>query len=412
MMLSKLSLFRRFSRLWAGLAVVFAILLSCSAATAQTPAPSSLSSNRYLIILDTSRTMKPRVPGVVSTLSNLFEGTLAQQLRTGDTLGVWTFNSELVTGELPLQKWATNQQTTIRNQILRFASSRAYERKPDFGQVQLALDRVLQSSELLTAIVITSGEMPIQGTPFNEPINAILEQWQAELREQQKPIVVVLRGKSGSWTHHSVSPAPFPVELPPLPKVTVAEVATPKPAEPAAPKIPTNRPPQRVLPPLIVSGKSETTPLPVPSVAPETNPAPALIPSASPEPKPTTSQPSETSSAIPAPTMTPTPAVSQPPAGAPVVPNDKATTTAVSPASELSKAASPDTAAPQEKERVGAPGITAAAAAPEPRHGGKRLLFFVLAGAGLLLLLTVVVIWRWQRPHQPSLITRSLERKP
>lgn len=415
MMLSDLNLFRRTARILGGFLLLATALLICPAATAQIPASSGLSSNRYLIILDTSRTMKPRVHGIVSTLSNLFEGSLAQQLRTGDTLGVWTFNSELVTGELPLQKWTTNQQATIRDQILRFAGSRSYEKKADFGQVQLALERVLQSSEMLTVIVITSAETPIQGTPFNDSINAILEQWQSELRVQQNPIIVVLRGKSGHWAHHSVSPAPFPVELPPLPKVTVAAVTTPKPAEPTAPKTPTNQPPQRVLPPLIVSGKTDTPDSPAPAVTPNTN-AVAVLPSALPEPKQVPSQPSVTAPATanPIPQSNAAPISPKPTTATPVVPTETVGAKAVNPAAETpNRVVSSDSNPSPEPETVGTPsGTTVAAAAPEPKAGTKRLLFLACTVVGFLLLLTVFVIWRWQRPHQPSLITRSLERKP
>jgi hypothetical protein len=417
MTLAELNLFRRTARILGGFLLLATALLICPAAIAQIPAPSGLSSNRYLIILDTSRTMKPRVPGIVSTLSNLFEGSLAQQLRTGDTLGVWTFNSELITGELPLQKWTTNQQSTVRDQVLRFAGSRTYEKKADFGQVQLALDRVLQSSELLTVIVITSGETPIQGTPFNDSINSILEQWQSELREQQKPIVVVLRGNSGKWTHHSVSPAPFPVELPTLPKLTVAEATPPKPAEPTFPKTPpsTNQAPQRVLPPLIVSGKAQTPDSPVPSATLSTD---AVVPPPAPQKTgDTASRAPESFPAIATPNPQPNalPVVPQPPAPTPVVPMEKADQKAVSPPAEMpNKAVSSDTTPSHKTETVSEPsGTTVAAAAPEPKATStKRLLFLACAAAGLLLLLTVFVIWRWQRPHQPSLITRSLERKP
>ncbi len=396
----------RITAIYLALGFLMALALQC--AHAQTPAPQSLSSNRYLLILDTSRTMKPRLPGTVSTLSNLFEGSLGQQMRNGDSLGVWTFNSALVTGEFPLQKWTTNQQATVRNQILRFAASRSYERKADFGQVQLALDRVLQNAELLTVVLITSGETPVQGTPFNESINAILEQWQGELREQQKPIVVVLRGKSGIWSHYSASPAPFPVELPPLPKVAAA----PKPQEPAIAAPPTNPPPQRVLPSLILSGKTVKQPPSAPKEVPSTNSDASVSSPASPEPKnapsppPTVTLPNVSSNAAQATTPSP--------ARAPAIPTNGPGVTGAIPVPEPKLETTDGAVTQQDGAIIGTPsGSVVVAAVPEPKPtGSKRVLFLGLLVAGLLLLLTVLVIWRWQRPQQPSLITRSLEKKP
>ena len=132
------------------------------------------------------------------------------------------------------------------------------------------MDRVVKDSDFITLILITDGSQNIQGTPFDGRINELFRLWHSEQEKARRPFLTVLRAKSGKITDVSVTPAPWPVEFPPLPaELLAAEVQPPKPVPP--PKQET-RPP---LPPIILIGKKpEPTPQPTPSEVVTPQPAP------------------------------------------------------------------------------------------------------------------------------------------
>src|SRR5882724_1036018 len=92
--------------LWrAGCRLVCAAVLLATALHAQTnsPAPAAPHSSRYLLIVETSRSMQRRTQGTLDAVRTLLASGMGGQMRRGDTLGVWTFNDQLYAGSFPLQ---------------------------------------------------------------------------------------------------------------------------------------------------------------------------------------------------------------------------------------------------------------------------------------------------------------------
>jgi len=61
--------------------------------------------NRFLLIFDTSSDMKRRLPAVQKALNDILAAGMNGQLHPGDSIGVWTFDQDLHTGQFPLQHW-------------------------------------------------------------------------------------------------------------------------------------------------------------------------------------------------------------------------------------------------------------------------------------------------------------------
>src|SRR6185436_6592287 len=94
--------------------------------------------------------------------------------------------------------------------------------------------------------ILSSGADTIKGTPFDSEINQSLRGWRDEQQKSQMPFIIVLRAARGVITHYSVTPAPWKIEMPPLP----AELVPPK----DLPRT-VSQPKTSSVPPLIVSGK-------------------------------------------------------------------------------------------------------------------------------------------------------------
>ncbi len=86
--------------------LLVAIMAPSAAGAQANAAKAPLSSNRWLLVVDTSRAMHRRSGAVLKAVEELLMSDLNGQLRRGDTLGLWTFNKDLYAGRFPLQTWS------------------------------------------------------------------------------------------------------------------------------------------------------------------------------------------------------------------------------------------------------------------------------------------------------------------
>jgi hypothetical protein len=220
-------------------------------------------SNRYLLVVETSRAMQRRSDGMMKTVQSLLATGMGGQVHKGDTIGLWTFNEELHVGIFPLQQWSPGAHRGIMGKMLNFLSEQKFEKQTSFDKVMTGLSRVINESEFITVILVSDGSEKLQGTPFDDAINEAYKSWRSEQQRARMPFITVLRGKRGKLTDYTVNPAQWPLDMPPLPLELVPPVAQ---APAAAPKGP---PP--VGQSLFLTGKKSqpAQPGPAPDVLPQ-----------------------------------------------------------------------------------------------------------------------------------------------
>jgi hypothetical protein len=227
--------------------------------------------NRFLFIFDTSAEMKKRLPAVQAEVNGLMSASMGGQLRTGDSLGVWTFDQDLRTGQFPLQHWRPEDAMTIASSINKFVGKQHYANGTRFNVLQPQLNQVIQNSGRLTVLIFCDGEDEINWTPYDDGINRVFQQRLAEQKRTRQPFVLVLRTQLGQYAGCTMNFPPGMVSVPEFPPPP-APVSPPPLAPPPAPVI---KPP--IGPPLIIIGtKVETNWPPAPAPAPPlpTNPSP------------------------------------------------------------------------------------------------------------------------------------------
>jgi hypothetical protein len=250
---------------------IFAVLLAgiflVPAARAQ-PAVRN-GDNRFLLIFDTSSDMKQRLPAVQKALSSVLATNANGQLHLNDSIGVWTFDQELQTGQFPLQRWRPDNAATITANISAFAGSQRYAKKTGFDALVPLLNQIVRSSERLTVVIFCDGYGEIHGTPYDTGINQVFQQRQSERQKARLPIVIVLRSQRGQYTGCMVSFPPQPVSLPEFP---------PLPETVQTPPMVTNAPapPRSNVPSLIIVGTTITNRVPPPAPKPPSVPNPVL----------------------------------------------------------------------------------------------------------------------------------------
>jgi hypothetical protein len=229
--------------------------------------------NRFLFIFDTSADMKKRVPALQKALNTMLATSVNGQLHSGDSIGVWTFDEDLQTGQFPLQHWDSDNAAMIASNMTKFVEKQHYSKKTSFDALQPLLNQVVENSERLTVLIFCDGEAAISGTRFDNGINQVFQQRQAELKKARQSFIVAFRAQLGEYTGCTVSFPPASLNLPKFPPWPPPPV--PAPAMPQ----PTNAPPPAsavVVPSIIIVGTNVGTRLlPTPTNTPP--PAPAVV---------------------------------------------------------------------------------------------------------------------------------------
>jgi len=409
------------------------------------------SSNRWLILVETSRAMRSRLPGVARAVGGLLDSGMKDQLRSGDTLGVWTFNQSLYAGQFPLKEWAPEGQKDISSNVVAFLKGQTYRNQARFDQVLAPLTSVVRESSLITVVLFSSGEQPVQGTPFDTSINGFFKTWRDQQQKARMPFVVVLRARHGKWTDCTMNSAPWPVEIPklPPPEPPPASVVSQPPPQPAPPPM---------LPPLILSGRKASLPpapkpaeaaqavppTPITPATPASVPAPAVVAppqlsatdssqgNAASPPKPDVPGPPAKTATLPAaPAANSAPVAADPIRPAQIASDSPATSVpalpsahpSASPSSEVAVAEGDRTPAKPARDQGPSSSPSASATVPPPQAQNAAAVPAAGAGrfgswwigaavAGGAILVLMVVLWRRSRGSpQASLITRSLERE-
>ena len=201
--------------------------------------------------------MLHRSDAMAQTVQDLLRAALPTQARRGDSLGIWTFNEDLFTGLIPLQQWTPETQKIVTDRTVGFVRAQKLEKKSRLDKVILALNKVVRNSPFITVILICVGDEEVHGTPFDQRINGFFQSWHQQQLDARTPFVIAMRAQAGVFVDCSMNPAPWPAELPALPK----ELFMPIPlARPAISE--TRKPATSSVPPLIISGRKREPLLP------------------------------------------------------------------------------------------------------------------------------------------------------
>ena len=212
----------------------------------------SQSSNRWLFVFNTSSAMRDRVNGMEGVMQDLLTTAIHGNLRSGDTIGIWTYDSELRADEAPLLTWNPASARPIVQHMQAFLSQHHYQKTAAFENVLTNMLRVINDSDVVTVVLISDGSDPICGTPFDAKLTAFYKENYRAQKKAHMPVVTVFRGEHGNLTANTMSLAPSSTDIPAVPPPQIAKIA------PKTPEAPKPAPP--AVPPLIIVGKKIETP--------------------------------------------------------------------------------------------------------------------------------------------------------
>ena len=96
-------------------------------------APATLSSNRFLFVVDISAGMRSHSADIRGAVETILRSSANGQLHPGDTIGVWTFNEDIHTGLLPLQTWVPQDSEEIILRTSEFLRQQHFDKRSRFN---------------------------------------------------------------------------------------------------------------------------------------------------------------------------------------------------------------------------------------------------------------------------------------
>lgn len=375
------------------------------------------SSNRWLLIFDISSSMHGRAKGTHDVMDDLLRTGMHGQIRSGDTIGIWTFNDKLHTGEAPLQVWTPDESQIIYRHTIQYLDGLRYGKSANMDVVLTNVFNVVDLSQFITIVLFSDGDQPLNGTPFDEQINNLYKQNYHHQKKEDMPIITVLQAKRGSFIANTVNFAPWPVDIPATP------LPPPKPVAPQISPAPKTAPPPSTVPPLIYDGRKDPANQSLPAPTTETSPSTAEVPvdnsnaSAASVITEQATAASKPETAAPLPTTTTAIETTQPAATPPAEvsestePQSKPTATPT-PAPVAQNESEPPALQPETASKPVAPRtVEAVSAAPQVNLLSARNIAIFSVAFTVIVVGLLIVSARHSRASQASLITRSLERE-
>ena len=245
-------------------ALWLAVILAAPALRAQ-PATSS---NRFLFIIDTSAAMKPLEMPQRETVFDLIYSGARGRMTNGDTYGVWLVNDQTDTS-FQMESWRQKHNVEMAAKAVAHVKDHGLKGSARLDVALANALRVIQNVDDLTVILVSNGETPIAGTPFDEAINARFAELVPAMKRAKATLNTALVAQNGEFVAWAVNSPEFLIEIPsvaPVPKRVKVELVvarTNAPANlatvvttPVAPPITVVERPRVALAPIIITKES------------------------------------------------------------------------------------------------------------------------------------------------------------
>jgi hypothetical protein len=400
-----------FLRLALPVVLCFAFLFN---AGAEPPLPGT---NRFLFIVDTSASAKKAEEPLSEAVFDLVYSGARGAITNGDTFGVWLAGGQNDTS-LGVETWKQKFAVETAARLSLRIKEHGFKGSSALDAAIADAKRVAETVQDVTFIISSTGETPLRGTPFDDEINARVQEILPEMRRVKSVFTTVLVARDGKFVAWAVNSPEFLINMPVLPprapgkenkeqpiaKAAVAKTNTPaKPKFAANPIIITRETVDREKQAMRAMASTETSATPTAAPAAATN-----IPA-----KPATV---ESNSAVAA-KATPVPAAST---------TSVVSSVAASIASNVLAVAKPDVSIsnksveraivetsetePEFSEKDEATSVSKTNLQPvtSPSSWSQKFIW-VLAGCGMMAILFLVCfgVMRRARAYEPSLITQA-----
>jgi hypothetical protein len=359
---------------------------------------------RFLFIVDVSSGMKPLDAALRETLFDLIYSGARGQMTNGDTYGLWLAGDKLDTS-FPMETWKEKFAVELGAKAVSHVKDRGLKGRANLLPAFVDMNRVVKNVGDLTVILISNGETPLTGTPYDEFINARTRELVVPMKAKKATINTVLVAQEGKFVAWAVNSPQFLIEIPHVavkPKPAKVEPPVARPAVVAQPAKVTPPPPRVAANPIIITRESVAEERrSYVSSATTTNAAPSAAVVAAPT-NVLSSAPLEMTNALVS-LVTNAPGLTNQP---------KMVVETSAPTNALAVVAAPVVTNSIQPASVVPAEVTLPLSAPTPERNLSFILLCVGAGAGgaFFIVLCVLLLGRSRR-REPSLISQAIARE-
>lgn len=381
-------------------AAVFSAFLFCVVSLDAAP-PAAPEGKRFLFIIDTSASMKAMEDPLSEALFDLIYSGVRGKMTNGDSYGVWLINEQNDTS-FKMAIWKDRYAVEMAAKAVKHVKDKGFRGRFRLGAAVADAAAVIRSVEDLTIILISNGQTPIVGTPFDDIINLRFRELAPHMQRAKVTLNTALVAQGGQIVAWAANTPEFLIEIPYVaPRPKPAPVAKANPSSVASASATSNPPAPRIASnPIIITRET---------VAKEKRIYQALASTASTKESDTAIEPTNAVSGI----ASNAPATNATVAVVEGETNSSATDSAAAPETNtLVAAAEGPSAIVSKPETVQLPPSNGAEAEPQPAARISSPLVWAGAGAGAALLCVIAgfLLARSRRSH-PSLISESISQQ-
>lgn len=199
---------------------------------------------RILFIIDTSAGLKAMEMPLRETLFDLIYSGARGNMTNGDTFGVWLAGEKNDTS-FPMETWKEKFAVEMGAKAVSHMKDRGFKGRGNLALALADVNRILKDVGDLTVILVSNGETPLAGTPFDEPINARFRELAPVMKTAKATVNTTLVAQDGKFVAWALNSPQFLLDVPyvaPKPRLLVTE-------PPAAVAAPVTQPAKVVAPP-------------------------------------------------------------------------------------------------------------------------------------------------------------------
>jgi hypothetical protein len=153
----------------------------------------------FLFVVDASTSMSSRKPAISALAHDLILSGFFGQIGSGDSIDIWTFDSETHLTGFPPQIWNTNRAGQIASTAAEFISQSKFRGRSRFKPVDRDLRLLLPNTKGLMVFLFTDGDEKVSGTPFDAELNAHFERVKEQLPGSREPYMITLLAVNGVY---------------------------------------------------------------------------------------------------------------------------------------------------------------------------------------------------------------------
>lgn len=162
-----------------------------------------LPQHNFLFIVDSSISMAPRKSAAIKLVRDIITAGFNGQIEAGDSIDIWTYDTENNLYGFPPQIWRPNDAQRIAGTAAQYLEQYTFKGRSRFANVAVDLNTLVPQTKNLLTIIITDGEEPFTGISLDLIINEYVAKKKRLGVPSGKPLLISLAAIKGSfrtWT--------------------------------------------------------------------------------------------------------------------------------------------------------------------------------------------------------------------